>query len=157
MVVPGDAFNSFPPGQNGRHFADDISRCIFVNEKFCILIKVSLKFVAKIPIDNNTALVQIMAWRRAGDKPLSEPIPAQFTDAYLRHMGRFKSITNSPVSKMAMDEKATVSWSLLKLKHLILRIVSLKSVLSNDVYGKHLYTLGAVKETTNIPRYWWPS
>ena len=49
------------------------------------LIKVSLKFVAKIPIDNNTALVQIMAWRRAGDKPLSEPILAQFTDAYLRH------------------------------------------------------------------------
>ena len=25
--------------KNGRHFADDIFRCIFVNEKFCILIK----------------------------------------------------------------------------------------------------------------------
>ena len=30
--------NSSPPGQNGRHFADDIFRCNFVNEKFCILI-----------------------------------------------------------------------------------------------------------------------
>ena len=26
------------------------------------------------PIDNNPALVQIMAWRRSGDKPLSEPM-----------------------------------------------------------------------------------
>ena len=29
--------NSSPPGQNGRHFADDVFRCIFLNEKFCIL------------------------------------------------------------------------------------------------------------------------
>ena len=33
------------PGQNGRHFADDIFRCIFMSEKFCILIKISLEFV----------------------------------------------------------------------------------------------------------------
>ena len=37
--------------------ADDIFRCIFVNEKFCILIEISLKFVPKGPIDNNPALV----------------------------------------------------------------------------------------------------
>ena len=34
------AFNSSPPGQNGHHFADNIFRCIFVNEKFCMLIKI---------------------------------------------------------------------------------------------------------------------
>ena len=45
--------NSSPPGQNGRHFAYDIFRSIFVNKKFCILIKISLKFVPKGPIDNN--------------------------------------------------------------------------------------------------------
>ena len=50
-------FKSFPPGQNGRHFADDVFRCIFVNEKFCTLIKISLKFVPKGSIDNNPALV----------------------------------------------------------------------------------------------------
>ena len=49
--------NSSPPGQNSRHFTDDIFRCIFVNEKFCILIKISLKFVPKGPIDNNPSLV----------------------------------------------------------------------------------------------------
>ena len=46
-----------PPEQNGHHFTDDISRCIFVNENFYILIKISLKFVPKGQIDNNPALV----------------------------------------------------------------------------------------------------
>ena len=32
--------NSSPPGQNGYHFVDDIFRCIFVNENFCILIEI---------------------------------------------------------------------------------------------------------------------
>ena len=50
-------FNSSPPGQNGRHFTGDIFRCIFVNEKFRILIKISVKFVPKGLIDNNSALV----------------------------------------------------------------------------------------------------
>ena len=31
--------NSSSHGQNGGHFADDVFLCIFVNEKFCILIK----------------------------------------------------------------------------------------------------------------------
>ena len=61
--------------------ADKIFKCIFVNEKFCILIRISLKFVPKGPIDNNQALAQIMAWHRIGDKPLSEPMLTQFTDA----------------------------------------------------------------------------
>ena len=51
------SISTSPPGQNGRHVADDIFRCIFVNEKLCILITISLKFVTKGPIDNNLALV----------------------------------------------------------------------------------------------------
>ena len=51
-------FNSSPPGQNGRRFADDVFKCIFVNEKICILIEISLKFVPKGLIDNKAALVQ---------------------------------------------------------------------------------------------------
>ena len=39
---------------------------------FRVPIKISLKFVPKGPINDITALVQIMAWRRPGDKPLSE-------------------------------------------------------------------------------------
>ena len=37
--------------------ADDIFRCILVNEKFFILIKISRNFVPEGPIDNNPALV----------------------------------------------------------------------------------------------------
>ena len=56
--------NSSPPGQNGPHFPDNILKCIFMNEKFCILIWISLKFVPKRPINNIPAYVQILAWRR---------------------------------------------------------------------------------------------
>ena len=72
-----------PPGQNDFHLADDAFRYIFLNGKFYI--KISLKFVPKGPIDNNPALVQIMAWRRIGDKPLSESMLTSFTDAYMRY------------------------------------------------------------------------
>ena len=66
--------NTLRPRQNGCHFADDIFKCIFLNENVWIPVKISLKFVPKGPINNIPALVQIMAWRRPGDKPLSEPI-----------------------------------------------------------------------------------
>ena len=66
--------NTLRPRHNGRHFADDIFKCSFVNENVWILIKFSLKFVPKGPINYIPALVQIMAWRRLGDKPLFEPM-----------------------------------------------------------------------------------
>ena len=69
-----DNFNTLRPGQNGRHFPDDLFQCIFLNENVWIAIKISLKFVSKCLIVNIPALVQIMAWRRLGDKPLSEPM-----------------------------------------------------------------------------------
>ena len=66
--------NSLRPRQNGRHFADNVFKCIFLNENVWILFKISLKFVPKGPINNIPSLVQVMAWRRPGDKPLSEPM-----------------------------------------------------------------------------------
>ena len=66
--------NTLRLSQNGCHFPDNICKCIFLNENVWILIKNSLKFVPKGQINNIPALVQIMAWRRSGDKPLSEPM-----------------------------------------------------------------------------------
>ena len=90
--------NTLRPKQNGRHFADDIFRCIFFNDTGCISIDISLNVVPKGQINNIvvlvvvvvswhirvwvsrltshyiSALVQIMAWRRPGDKPWSEPV-----------------------------------------------------------------------------------
>ena len=42
-------------------------------------------FAPKGPIDNNRELVQLMAWRRTGAKPLSEPMMGYVGDAYMRH------------------------------------------------------------------------
>ena len=67
--------NTLRPRQNGRRFAD-------LNENVRISIKISLKFVPKGPINNIAALVQIMAWRRSGDKPLSESMMVSL----LRHL-----------------------------------------------------------------------
>ena len=69
------------------NLADDIFQCIFVNENDTIPIQISLISVPRSPIDNKPALVEVMAWRRPGAKPLSEPMPIQFTDAYMRHYG----------------------------------------------------------------------
>ena len=61
----------------GRDKMDAISQtpfssAFFFNENIWISIKISLKFVPKSPINNIPALVQIIAWCRPGDKPLSE-------------------------------------------------------------------------------------
>ena len=66
--------NTLRPRQNGRHFPDDIFKWIFFNENVWISINFSLKYVSRGPINNVPTLVQVMAWRRPGDKPLSEPM-----------------------------------------------------------------------------------
>ena len=67
-------FNTLRLRQNGRHFPDDILKCIFSNENVSISITISLEFVPRGPMNNIPALVQIMPWHRPGDKPLSEPM-----------------------------------------------------------------------------------
>ena len=74
-----------PPDKMAAILADDIFNCIFLNENDRILTQISLKYVPRSPIDNKSSLVQVMAWRRTGDKPLPEPMMTQFNDAYMRH------------------------------------------------------------------------
>ena len=49
--------NTLGPRQNGRHFTDDIFKCIVVNKNIWIPIEILLKFVAKGPINNVPALI----------------------------------------------------------------------------------------------------
>ena len=44
-----------------------------------------LNLVPKGPKDNKSALVQIMDWRRTGDKSLPEQMLPQFTNVYMRY------------------------------------------------------------------------
>ena len=67
-------FNTLRPTQNGHHITDDTFKCIFLNGNIWIWITISLKFVPNGPFNNIPTLVQVMAWRRPGDKPLSEPM-----------------------------------------------------------------------------------
>ena len=72
LEMPWCWFNTLRPRQNGRRIADDVFKCIFLNEN--VWIKISLKFISKVPVNNIPALVRVMAWRRSGDKSLSEPM-----------------------------------------------------------------------------------
>ena len=74
VVILQRIINTLRSGQNGLYFPDDILKCIFMNDNVWISLNFSLKFVPRVSIDNTPALVQIMAWRRPGDKPLSEPM-----------------------------------------------------------------------------------
>ena len=51
------SLNSLRPRRNRRHYADDIFKCIFLNENVLISIKISLKFVPQGQINNIPALV----------------------------------------------------------------------------------------------------
>ena len=53
-------FKTLSPRQNSNHFPDDIVKCNFLNENVWISIESALKFVRKISMDNNRALVQVM-------------------------------------------------------------------------------------------------
>ena len=68
------------PRLNGRHFPDDILRCINFPERKCMKSRLQFlfKFVPKGPINSIPALAQIMACRYPGDKQLSEPMMIGF-------------------------------------------------------------------------------
>ena len=57
--------------------ADNIFKCIFLNENDKITIQISVKFVPRSP-----ALVQVMAWCLT-----DEPMLIEFADAYMQHSG----------------------------------------------------------------------
>ena len=77
--------NTLRPRQRGLRFPVDIFIAIFVYKDYCGLNNILLKFVPKDPMNNIPALVHIMAWRRSGDMPSSEPMMAKCDDTYLRN------------------------------------------------------------------------
>ena len=68
-----------------------------------IAITISLKFVPKGPINNTKALVQIMAWHRPGDKPLSEPMMISLPTHIYASIGLNGLITPVMLSQVAQS------------------------------------------------------
>ena len=99
--------NTLRPRQNGRHFADDIFKYIFLNENVWIPIKISLRFVPEGWINNIPALVQIMVWRGPGDKPLSEPMMVSLAThiCVTRPQWLNKHIANAHLDRRNFDNK----------------------------------------------------
>ena len=56
-----------------------------MKEKSCVMIRISMRFLPKDPINNKLAMVQVMAWCRTGNKPLPEPMLTQLLNAYMWH------------------------------------------------------------------------
>ena len=73
--------NTLRPRQNGCHFKDDI----LLSENLHSLIPMHLNCILNGLIDNKLSLIQVMAWCRTGDKPLSESLMSKFTVSYIRH------------------------------------------------------------------------
>ena len=70
LVQISAPFNTLRSRQNDRHFADDICKCIFINEKVWIAIEILLKFVPNSSIYNKSSKVQVMAWCHVSPKPM---------------------------------------------------------------------------------------
>ena len=66
-----DVFITLRPRQYGRHIQTTFSNAL-PSFKNCISIQTSLKFVLNAPINYTSTLVQVMDWRRSGDKPSAE-------------------------------------------------------------------------------------
>ena len=85
--------------------ADDIFKCIFLNENDRIPIQISLKIVTRSLIDNKLALVQVITWRQIGGRPLPNDdqvhlrLHAALGGDVLTHWGR---VTHICVSKLAI-------------------------------------------------------
>ena len=122
VILPYQWLNTLRPRQNGRHFADDIFKCIFLNENVWLSVKISWNFVPQGPINTIPALVQIMACRRPGDKPLSEPMMVSLLThicvtrpQWLKERGRcFSLVASVAITKWSLTSQLH---SLIWLRH----------------------------------------
>ena len=120
--------NTLKSRQNGRHFADDIFKCIFLNENVWIPMKISLKFVPKGLINRIPALVQIMAWRCPGDKPLFEPM----TVSLLTHICVTRPQWVKPESGYAIRHFITLSIVILNVD------INLRPFNDSSIHGLYI-------------------
>ena len=109
MVLPSNQHNAFEidtfialkPRQNCGLFAEDIFKCIFLKGNVWISIKYLLKSVPRGYINSISALIQIMAFRRPGDKPLLEPMMVSL-------------LTHISVTRTQFEPKPHPTWEDLK-------------------------------------------
>ena len=78
--------NSSPSKKMAAILPDDSFEYIFLNENLWIPTEISSKFVSKGPVSDILALFRMMAWRRTGDKSLSELMLTYVGDVYIKRL-----------------------------------------------------------------------
>ena len=63
-----------------KKISDDVFKCIFVNDKIHIWITIPVNIVPEGPVHDKLSLVEVMAWRQTGAKPLPEPMMTMVSD-----------------------------------------------------------------------------
>ena len=135
---------------------DDIFKSIF-NESVWISITISLKFIPKGPIDYKSALVQVMAWHRTGEKPLPESMLTKFTDAYI-----YTALGGNKITKSGRSFTGVwyILFSLLHFvrihrKYSILYLTRCLSVPSYYQYWLQIIAIHPRTISQNISKIWW--
>ena len=127
-------------------FADYIFKLILLNENVRISIKISLEFVPWGPIINIPALVQIIAWRWPGDKPLSEPMMVSL----LTHI----YVTRPKWVKMGIGKNSDILFHFFSFKHSRL-ICNICTWYSYIYMHRCIYVYGGMQALLRINCYQW--
>ena len=77
--------NTLRPRQDARHFADDIFKCVFLNEDIWISINISLKFVPMGPINNISSIGSDNGLPPSRRQAIIWTNDDELADAYMRH------------------------------------------------------------------------
>ena len=94
--------NTLRRRQNFPSFADHIFKCIFLTEDAWISLKISFKFIRKFWINNIPTLPQVMAWRRPGEKPLSEAMMVSSLTHVCGTRGKWVNMTKYRIDFMSL-------------------------------------------------------
>ena len=75
--------NSLTPGICNCYLKSVIFKHISVINILNISFEIAIRWMPLDPIDDESSLVQVMAWHHTGAKPLPEPMMTQLTDTYM--------------------------------------------------------------------------
>ena len=144
--------NTLRPRQNGRHLPDDILKCIFPNENVSISINISLKFILKCPINIIVALVQILAWRRLGEKPSSERMMViLLTHIYVTGPQWVEIKLNYVANNTSTKDHSTM----LKAVQLMVQITHIHNDTYYFTFSRTLWFFVMNKRYMNLPNNFW--
>ena len=124
-----------------------------LNKNAWISLKISLKFIPKVQINNIPALVQIMAWRRSGDKPLSEPmmvgLPTHICVTRPQWVKGSCFIIETWAPFLYKDSLSRYGDLYYKDKTVVIFIMGI-SILIKHLYGRHTYTQMSLWEDKDV-------